>query len=529
MKRVVLLLLAFCMMFSTSCGKKNVASQTSSDSYEYYDEISQVTNGESKSGDAEQTSDGTASTPSGTVRKPNNILKVEGAGKDPDANYNVKGDVTVAVSSYRPADYEAMFDAFSAVYPNVNITLDYRPRHGADSDECNYYLSTRALSGNMPDVVFDDAGMLPSYLTQGWVYPLDEFVKNDSNFSNVPASLVKDYTYGGKLYALPHQAHFSAVVLNLDAFDELNMDIPSLSWNMNDFENVLKQGTNDKYSGLEYLGGFDSSSAGSFAPNTSLFGYDIRNRNFNMTSSYSPARKVMQKLRNYPGLEAYQLRYSNSTSGVTDYVSKFGNGNTSVMDMAFKLGRTLVHLDQGTWATDMLNSICKFNYELFPYPQATPGSIPIHADHCFMTSSAKNPEAAFQVLRYMTYSTEGNLARLSMYDSDNKGKYALNSRLYYPTTMQPDVAAKFKSLPGVTDVDKYFYDNLCNGYRVDLIKLVPGWTDIYSTIASYINDKENVDVDSLIPGLQAKANEVAAQKWSEFDAELASVQAQFGK
>ena len=79
-------------------------------------------------------------------------------------------------------------------------------------------------------------------------------LKTNKAFSNIPSSLIANYTYLGKLYALPHQAHYSGVVLNLDAFDELNMDIPSLSWNMKELENVLKTGTTDKFSGCEYLG-----------------------------------------------------------------------------------------------------------------------------------------------------------------------------------------------------------------------------------------------------------------------------------
>ena len=70
----------------------------------------------------------------------------------PDADYKASGTVKVAVSSYRPCDYEAMLDAFSAVYPNIDLVLDYRPKHGADADETNHYLASRAMAGNMPDV-----------------------------------------------------------------------------------------------------------------------------------------------------------------------------------------------------------------------------------------------------------------------------------------------------------------------------------------------------------------------------------------
>ena len=454
-----------------------------------------------------------------------NKLEFEGAGTDPDANYKVSGVVKVAVSSYRPCDYEAMLDAFSAVYPNVDLVLDYRPKHGADADETNHYLASRAMAGNMPDVVFDDAGRLPNYLVQGWVYPLDELVKNDKAFKNIPTSLIENYTYLGKLYALPHQAHFSGVVLNLDAFDELNMDIPSLSWNMKELESVLKAGTTDKFSGCEYLGAVPSEIAGSFSKDAGPSGYNVKTKKFDMASTFGAALKLNQNLRKNAGLEAYSLR-----SNINDYISKFGNGNTSVADMAFKLGRTLVHFEQGTWAIDNLNSICKFNWKLYPYPQAIEGRIPVHIDHCFMTTSAnnlKNPDAAFQVLRYMTYSTEGNLARLSMYDANNKDKYALNSRIFYPTVATAEVAAKFKSLPDVTDVDIYFFENIGNGYRSDLLKIVPGWEDVGKIISGVLEGKDNADVDSIIPSLQTKANSEIGKKWSDFETKLKKVQSEF--
>lgn len=533
MKKTISLFLAAALLLSLSaCRKGGSAGSDLSDEWEYIysSEIIEV-EGNNDDNSSTGSSGGTSSSDkvsTGKPREPKDELVVEGAGKDPDAKYDVSGTVTVAVSSYRPADYEAMFDAFSAVYPNIEIIIDYRPKSGADSDECSAYLASRALAGNMPDVVFDDAGMLPSYITQGWVYPLDEFVKGDSNFSNVPESLIDDYTYGGKLYALPHQAHFGAVVINTDALDELNLKKPSLSWNMDDLEKLLKAGTTDRFSGCEYLGEVAYNFAGSFNKNASLFGYVIDTHKFD-TSAYMSAVKMVNELRNYPGLEAYQLRFSNSSAGVSDYVSKFGNGNTDVVDMAFKLGRTVVHFDQGTWSVDNLKSICKFGYELYPYPQAEPGCIPIHVDHCFMISSTKNPEAAFQVLRYMTYSTEGNLARLSMYDSNNKGKYALNNRLYYPTTLNSEVMAKFKSLPEVNDVDIYFYENIGNGFRQDPVKIVPGWNEIMKTLTSTVDGKDEADIDSWIASFEKKANETAAEKWADFDKKLKTVQASFGK
>ena len=106
-----------------------------------------------------------------------------------------------------------------------------------------------------------------------------------------------------------------------------------------------------------------------------------------------------------------------------------------------------------------------------------------------MTSSCENTKAAWQVLRFITYSSEGNLARLSMYDETNTGKYATINKLYYPTTTNPKVAEKFNSLPGVTEVDKYLFKNIDKCRRIDVEKIVPQYNDI---IKNYFDEAQKM-------------------------------------
>ena len=53
-----------------------------------------------------------------------NAIKTEMTGKDKNANYKVKGKVSVAVNTNRPTDYEAMFEAFQAVYKDVELEIN---------------------------------------------------------------------------------------------------------------------------------------------------------------------------------------------------------------------------------------------------------------------------------------------------------------------------------------------------------------------------------------------------------------------
>lgn len=464
----------------------------------------------------------TSKTTSTKSRKKGELV-VDGQGKDPFVNYQVKGDVTVAIDTARPTDYEALFDVFSKYYPNVNITYDYF-MHTGDNDNASEYLTARASAGKMPDIVYDEAGSLPLYISQGWIKPLDSFVKNDPDYKNVPQAIKDSYTFKGKLFALPHQAQFEVMVLNLDAMDELNIKVPALDWTLEDFEALLKAGTNNKYSGIDEMFGIPDRVSGLYAKDAAYYGYNVKTRKYSMLNTLGEALKFQRKLRDYPGLEGWWMRQGATNIVDSDYAKKFGTSNLDDNRMAFKLGKTITQY-YGTWQAPALKNTLKFNFVLWPFPQHKDfkGRMPVHIDHCFMTSSAKNTDAAFALLRYVTYSTEGNIARLSMYDKVNKGKYALNNSLYYPVVTSSKVIEKFESLPGVTEVDKYLLKNIGNSYRADCFKFVPDFRKIHTQIISPAMDQVSDGIkipEEVLPEAERKANEAIQKAWQTLESKI---------
>lgn len=526
MKRALLIFLALCLMVPVGCRK--APKEEGSDEYEYSFMSEVVIGGQTviTESDKDNTSSNKDNSVSTSEFKPNKngIDAGDSAGTDKDANYNVKGKVTVAISSYRPTDYEGMFDAMCQVYKNLDIVFDYRPRptSGGDVNESTQYLTARALAGNMPDVLFDDAGYIWSHVQNGWVEPLDKYVEGDSQFKNVPDNLKADYTYGGKLYALPTLLHFNVTVINTDAAEAMNLKLPKLDWNISDFTRLLKDGTNDVYSGSEYLRDVNLLFPGLYDSGVTLLGYDYRNHNFNKAdSTYGKALDLQKELIAIPGLEAYNLRFSSSGS-TNDYVAKFGNGDISNMAMAFHLGKTLAEVNYGTWSLDWLAEENNNDFIYWTFPQVSKGRMPYHVSHSFMLKNSQNKEAAFQVLRYITYSTEGNLARLSMYDKANNGKYKLNEKFYYPPTQQKDVAAKFKSLPKVEDIDVYLYENVPNSFRQDPDKLVPEWDNIRDRVRAAVTAS---DTATVCAQTKQHGNKIVGEIMADFNAKLAKVQA----
>lgn len=441
-----------------------------------------------------------------------------------EARYQTSGKVTVAVNSGRTTDTYNLFAHFNDYYPNIELNVVYYDVSTSD------YLSAQAAAGTMPDVVFDDASQIYYYVSQGWVYPLDDFVEGDEDFSYVPVSITDSYRYGGNLYALPMQAHFNSIFINLDLLDKLNMDLPDLDWTPEDYMDLLKSGTTNEYSGTEILWQIDEYLAGTISTDTGYYGYDPQTRTFRTSDTWVQGVNIMRELRSYPGCEAWSLRNSNVDGDTSDYTRKFGNGDTSDIHMAFKMGKILTD-PRGTWDVAWLKEL-PYEWVLWPFPQGedSPGRLPMHIDCSWVTSTAQNPQAAFEFVRFVTYSKEGNLERLAMYETGDTDDYTLNEMFYIPTTNHPEVAEHFKNLENVSESIAYMYDNMTNSFRADLSKIVPGWDQVNN---EYLSPRGNEvrdgieDAASVAAELDNVCTKAIQGYWNDFEETLSKVQSEF--
>lgn len=440
------------------------------------------------------------------------------------ARYDVSGTIKVVIDKGRQPGIEPVIEKFKELYKNIKVDV-VRFEAGGGTAE---YLTAQASANDMPDVIFDDAGQLTYYISQGWVYPLDKFVANDADLNYVPKSILDTYTYGGKLYAVPLAAHFNTIFLNVDLLDELNLDHPELDWTPQDYAELLKKATNNKYSGTEILWGMDEYFAGAMSKNYNLYAYDFATRTYYLSDTWVKGVNLMREMRAYPGLEAWTLRNSSADGGTTDYVKKFGQGNTDDLHMAFKMGKILSD-PRGTWDVPWLREL-KYEWELWPFPQGEKGHLPMHVDHSFMISSCKDPQAAFEFIRYLSYSPEGNIARLDMYEDGNRDEETNKNLFFIPTTNHPDVSAKFKALPNVTEGIAYMYDSVKTSYRSDLSKVIPNYDQVNS---EYLSPRGNevrdgiADATAVAAELQDVASKAQQGYWNEFDAKLKTVQEEF--
>lgn len=451
---------------------------------------------------------------------------------DKGANYDVKGTVSVAIDTVRPTDYTAMFDVMQKMYPNIKIMYDYWAHSASDTAE--EYLAKTSQTGTMANIIWDDAGILPTHIRNGWVYPITDMVAKDPEYANVPANLKDDYTFGGEVYALPHQACFLTFVFNTTLLKKLNLKMPKTEWSLEDFEGYLKEAGTNGYNqnlcvgtelinqdyAIHYMG-----TKWETGKTYGFWGYCYEDRVFDGDLNGAGLDKMrFWRTQCGAGAESWYV-YSQKNSQGDLLSQKFGVTN---YQHAFQQGKALIkqavttHIYRG----DLGNNL-NFDYEIWTSPNVD-GNLLMHVDHCFLTTTVNkdNLQAAFQMLRFMTYSTNGNLARLQQYEKSEAGKYVLNSPIYHPTTTNATVIKKFNGLAAATEADKYFVANVKNSSRNDTKKIVP-LADYSFMTADIQKVTDGQEPGSYVKSAFAKLNTKQTEEWAAFEAELKQVQKEF--
>ncbi len=449
---------------------------------------------------------------------------------EPDANpYDIAGTVSIAYPEAEIAEIQPVLEAFRAQYPNIEVTEI--PFPGSTGGAFNEYLTQQAAANAMPDLMWLDWNDFAPQVASGYVMPLDELMANDPEAEYVPSGMTDPYVYGGKLYALPCQMNAMGITINLDMLEELNIEKPGYDWTFAEFEEILKKAITADTCAAATLEDLDqvysAQEDGYFYP-----AYDYVNQKFNFTEKWVPAMNKLAELRAIPGLEAWSMRFPKNDDGTTsmdsDYVAMFGEAGKDDTHYTFKNGMALL-CTNATYNDNWMRAECKVNWDYWPYPRVdenTPTYTPIHVDCAYLTSTCKDPTAAFELLKWLTYGVEGNLQRLDIFaargDDEQAGEDTkLLKTWFIPCTQHPDVLAKFEENPHLTEGFKALYKSTANSIRGDINKILPGYSAVFT-------DEVNQLINSVREG-KANAADVAPQIDTLVNAALAEQLAIFNE
>ncbi|MBL4806527.1 MAG: extracellular solute-binding protein [Rhodobacteraceae bacterium] len=79
-------------------------------------------------------------------------------------------------------------------------------------------LTTQVAGGNMPDVIQQGYGIIFEYIERGAILPLDEFVGNTLDVSNMDQSALDAGTFNGQLYAISIGANSHMALYNTEMY-----------------------------------------------------------------------------------------------------------------------------------------------------------------------------------------------------------------------------------------------------------------------------------------------------------------------
>ncbi len=430
-----------------------------------------------------------------------------------------KATITVSVWSWDVDNYRKLAEEFNKYYPDINVVVV------ANEPDVNGFLTARVAARQaLPDVVGQSWEPLSYPVSQGWVYPLDEFLKDDPYLEHVPESVREGYKYGDKVYALGERLHFEAIVLNLDLLETLNLSEPAYEWTVNEFKTYLRRATTREYSGINQLWEFDTFMAAVLSDKTAFWSFDPVKGEFDLVNGgWIPAITLQRELKSIPGLVSDDLINEDLRAQglLDDYQRKFGRDAD-----AFRESKVLAGFE-ATYDWSWVRTL-PWNFDYYPVPHDPEIGmrIPVHINYTFVSSTTRYPEEAFLFARFLTYDPRGVIARLNLYSLED------NERLvdwFVPATMHPDVLAHFEDMK-VPEGVKFMLNNLDKTIRIDMWKTVPGWYEVIWDIIFPVNERVRsggVQPQAVAAETQEKANKLVREKWQVFEARLIQAEKNF--
>ena len=141
---------------------------------------------------------------------------------------DISGAIEVG-AKYADADEIATvrYDTFKEQYPDVEVTFTE-----ADFDPQAFL--TSVASGNPPDVVQMDRGIIGTYIAQGALEPLDQCIADHGiDMSQYREAAVSSVTLDGKVWGIPQFYDTRIVMINQSVLDEVGLtpeDIDTSDW-----------------------------------------------------------------------------------------------------------------------------------------------------------------------------------------------------------------------------------------------------------------------------------------------------------
>ncbi len=327
-----------------------------------------------------------------------------------------------------------MIDAFMEKYPN--ITVEIIPVGQEWEWQDNMIALAEAHTPDNP--TFPDVFLvrrLESDLPYGWLADISEMYKNDPDTKYIFPTLQASGTFGNKRYAVPTYIYPQFWIVNKTLLEEANVPIPDYDWSWETMEQTAKMANNEtnKIIGLYGVNGGYGAESGARAyiselpkiikmksdpvvgASWSARGFDGESFNYLDDAQLTAFNKLMTALNEgwcKLGLTAEQkLEYY----GSEDYRPTV-NGKVAIWR-------------EESWSFKDVKDLLEFEWDIYPGPGGVTGG---NTDIIGISSLCAEKKAAYQLLKWMSYSEEGILKRFELFREHGGVVYRQGNNYPYP-------------------------------------------------------------------------------------------------
>lgn len=304
------------------------------------------------------------------------------------------GTVTLTVSGWSstPAEdalVQQNLKNFETAHPNIHI--NWSPIPG------DYPTKMRAnvASGTVPDVFYLQPSMSSEYISSGKLLNLSPYMARDGvKASDYYSALINPFTCtSGQVYGLPKDWNSLGVFYNKQMFQAAGVPFPTANWTWDDFKNDAQKLTKNPGKPNSVYGvvlSADASRWGAFllADGGSVLNKDGTQATFNNSTGVD-------------ALNFYASFLKNNTGALPTTVGAPWNGD------AFGKQRAAMVIEGGWLIPYMASTYPTVQYGIAPLPMAPNGqrSNLTFTNAWSAYSGTKHPEAAWELIKYMTGST----------------------------------------------------------------------------------------------------------------------------
>lgn len=400
-----------------------------------------------------------------------------------------------------------MIEKFMEKYPNVHVEMQIV----GEDEEWEANMLALLETEEIPDVFL--IRRLENMLPYGVLADLTDFYNHDEDTEYIFESVRDLGLYNGRRYSVPSFIYPEIWIVNLDLLEQANLDAPSYEWTWGQMENIAKAasnqtthviglyGTDQYYFELPKIQKIKNNEE--VGMNWLAYGYDGERFNYDDTA-FINAMTMLET-----GMAEGWLVNQLNEEMLLDYYGE-------TLDPRYA-GHVAIWR-QPSWEFKDYADDLQFNWDVYPGPSGVTGG---NTDIVGISVFCEHQAAAYQLLKWMSYSEEGLVSRYALYEEFGDELYVSANNYPYPVVDYGidgygvnkiwDNIPYTKTAPGYGAPE--FIDSLRHG-AIKANKEVIGWDASEDTFKLYIYDiiMNGAHYATLYETIQTQTDLALAQK-----------------